>query len=105
MKNRSCPDKIACWDYNAGNCEGCAVGDLILRQKKSIKRLKSELVRYKRALQLERYKQVLHLLTKAFVELKGYKPFEVSQLAKETTILKFLQQAEAHLKELKGDMK
>lgn len=56
MKNRSCPDKIACWDYDAGNCEGCAVGNLILRQKKSIKRLKSELERYKRALRLERYK-------------------------------------------------
>lgn len=43
MKNKSCPDKIACWDYDAGNCDGCAVGDLILRQKKRIKRLKSEI--------------------------------------------------------------
>lgn len=50
MKNRSCPDKIACWDYDANNCEDCAVGNLILRQKKSIKRLKSELEKYKRAL-------------------------------------------------------
>lgn len=50
MKNRSCPDKIACWDYDANNCEGCAVGDLILQQKKTIKHLKSELKRYKRAL-------------------------------------------------------
>lgn len=50
MKNRSCPDKIACWYYDANKCEGCAVGDLILRQKKSIKRLKSELERHKRAL-------------------------------------------------------
>lgn len=99
MKNRSCPDKIACWDYDAGNCEGCAVGDLILRQKKSIKRLKSELKRYKRALQLEHCKQALHLLTKAFVELKGYKPFEVSQLTKETAILEFLQQAEREIEE------
>ena len=50
MKNRNCPNKDACWDYDAGNCDGCAVGNLILRQKKSIKRLKSELERYKRAL-------------------------------------------------------
>lgn len=45
MKNRSCPDKIACYNYDASNCEECAVGDLILRQKKRIKRLKSEIAR------------------------------------------------------------
>ena len=50
MKNKSCPGKIACWDYDASNCEDCAIGNLILRQKKSIKRLKSERERYKRAL-------------------------------------------------------
>lgn len=49
-ENRNCPNKDACWDYEASNCKGCAVGDLIQRQKKSIKRLKSELERYKRAL-------------------------------------------------------
>lgn len=90
MKNRSCPNKDACWDYNASNCEGCVVGDLIQRQKKSIKRLKFE---------LERHKRALLLLAKAFVELKGYQPFEVSQLAKEITVPEFLQQADREIKE------
>ena len=43
--------------------------------------------------------KALYHLAKAFVELKGYEPFEVSQLAKEITIPEFLQKAEREIKE------
>ena len=42
MRNRSCPNRVACFDYNANNCEECPVGDLITKQKKKIKRLQEE---------------------------------------------------------------
>ena len=42
MKNRSCPNRIACHDYDASNCEGCSVGNLIIKQKKKIKGLQAE---------------------------------------------------------------
>lgn len=42
MKNRSCPNRIACHDYDASNCEGCAVGNLIIKLKKKIKGLQAE---------------------------------------------------------------
>lgn len=29
MKNRNCPNKDMCWDYNASNCEGCAISKKI----------------------------------------------------------------------------
>lgn len=41
--------------------------------------------------------RALYLLAKAFVELKGYQPFEVAQLAKEFTIPEFLQQAKCEI--------
>ena len=74
MKNRSCPDKIACWDYDANNCENCAVGNLILRQKKSIKRLKSELEMYKRALRGARDNAV-ELPAKVMINRSSYCAF------------------------------
>lgn len=43
--------------------------------------------------------KALYNLAKAFVELKGYESFEVSQLAKEITIPEFLQKAEHEIKE------
>ena len=42
MKNRGCPNRIACYDYDASNCEGCAVGNLIIKLKKKIKGLQVE---------------------------------------------------------------
>lgn len=42
MKNRSCPNKVMCFDYDASNCEDCAVGTLINKQKAKIRRLKAE---------------------------------------------------------------
>lgn len=42
MKNRNCPNKDACWDYNASNCEGCAVGEKIARLVRQNKKLKAE---------------------------------------------------------------
>ena len=50
--------------------------------------------------ELERHKRALLLLAKAFVELKGYQPFEVSQLAKEITVPEFLQQADREIIEV-----
>lgn len=42
MKNRSCPNKDACWDYDASNCEGCAIGEKIARLVRQNKKLKAE---------------------------------------------------------------
>lgn len=42
MKNRNCPNKDACWDYNASNCEGCAVGQKIEKYVRKIKRLQAD---------------------------------------------------------------
>lgn len=42
MKNRNCPNKDACWDYDASNCEGCAVGQKIEKYVRKIKRLQAE---------------------------------------------------------------
>lgn len=42
MKNRNCPNKDACWDYNASNCEGCAVGQKIEKYVRKIKRLQAK---------------------------------------------------------------
>jgi len=47
MKNKTCPNKTVCYDYNANNCEGCTIGNLIIRQKKRIKRLTAENVALK----------------------------------------------------------
>ena len=42
MKNRNCPNKDACWDYDASNCTGCALGEKFSRLTRQIKQLKSE---------------------------------------------------------------
>ena len=42
MKNRNCPNKDMCWDYNASRCEGCAVGEKIARLARQNKKLKAE---------------------------------------------------------------
>lgn len=42
MKNRNCPNKDMCWDYNASRCEGCAVGEKIARLVRQNKKLKAE---------------------------------------------------------------
>ena len=42
MKNKNCPEKDMCWDYDAGNCEGCALGEKIARLVRQNKKLKAE---------------------------------------------------------------
>lgn len=42
MKNKSCPNKDVCWDYDASNCEGCAIGEKIARLVRQNKKLKAE---------------------------------------------------------------
>lgn len=42
MKNRNCPNKDACWDYDASNCGGCAVGQKFEEYIRKIKRLQAE---------------------------------------------------------------
>lgn len=42
MKNRNCPNKDMCWDYNASRCEGCAIGQKIEKLNRKIKRLQAE---------------------------------------------------------------
>lgn len=49
--------------------------------------------------ELELHKRALYRLAKEFVKIKGYEPFEVSQLVKEITIPEFLQKAEHEIKE------
>ena len=57
MKNRNCPNKDACWDYDASNCEGCAIGEKIarlVRQNKSLKAENAELkARIEKAVELK----------------------------------------------------
>lgn len=43
MKNRNCPEKYFCWDYNASNCDGCVSGEKFKQQARKIKRLKEEI--------------------------------------------------------------
>lgn len=47
MKKRNCPNKDACWDYDASNCEGCAVGQKIEKYVRKIKRLQADKRRIK----------------------------------------------------------
>lgn len=47
MKNRNCPNKDACWDYDASNCEGCAVGQKIEKYVRKIKHLQADKRRIK----------------------------------------------------------
>ena len=47
MKNRICPNKDACWDYDASSCEGCAVGQKIEKYARKIKRLQADKKRLK----------------------------------------------------------
>lgn len=42
MKNKIFPNKISCLDYDASNCDGCAVGDKFIKQRKRIARLEEE---------------------------------------------------------------
>lgn len=42
MKNRNCPNKDMCGDYDASNCEGCAIGEKIARLVRQNKKLKAE---------------------------------------------------------------
>ena len=47
MKNRNCPDKYACWDYDASNCDSCALGEKFTQKARKIKYLKTELAAMK----------------------------------------------------------
>lgn len=42
MKSRNCPNKDMCWDYNASNCDGCAIGEKVDRFARQNKKLKAE---------------------------------------------------------------
>lgn len=43
MRNRNCPEKYFCWDYNASNCDGCVSGEKFKQQAREIKRMKEEI--------------------------------------------------------------
>lgn len=45
MKNRNCPNKDACWDYDVSNCDGCAIGEKIARLVRQNKKLKMQQAR------------------------------------------------------------
>lgn len=42
MKNRRCPARVCCIDYNCNACETCATGNLILKLLGKNKRLKAK---------------------------------------------------------------
>lgn len=42
MKNRNCPNKDVCWDYDASICTGCALGEKFSCLTCQIKQLKSK---------------------------------------------------------------
>lgn len=47
MKYVCCPVKGSCTDYRYNNCNGCAVGEKMVKQKKQITRLKEENMKLK----------------------------------------------------------
>lgn len=47
MKNRSCPARHNCRDYDCGICGDCEIGNTILRIYRKIKRLQDENVKLK----------------------------------------------------------
>lgn len=42
MKNKKCPERKFCFGYSGNYCEGCGVGDEILKLHKRIDRLKKQ---------------------------------------------------------------
>lgn len=42
VKNRKCPNKSCCFDYECSACEICDLGDHILKLHKRIDRLKAK---------------------------------------------------------------
>ena len=42
MKNRKCPSRKACLDYDNGNCQNCVFGEKIIKLHKQIDRLKKQ---------------------------------------------------------------
>lgn len=82
MKNRNCPNKDACWDYFASNCEGCAVGQEIEKRNRKIKRLQAD---KKRIANEERKRAV-----KEFAEKLRDKEFSVKIGAEWCAVVKSL---------------
>ena len=60
MKNRNCPNKDACWDYDASNCQGCAVGQKFEKYVRKVKRLQAD----KKRLKNEIVRECLQILYK-----------------------------------------
>lgn len=42
MRNRRCPSRICCFDYECNACDDCAVGNHILKLHKKIDRLQTK---------------------------------------------------------------
>ena len=42
MKNRKCPSRKACLDYDNGNCQNCVFGEKIITLHRRIDRLKKQ---------------------------------------------------------------
>lgn len=98
MKNKICPDKISCWRYDASNCDGCAVGDKFIRQRKRIARLEEENAALRERLE----KSVDRLKAREKSVCFGT---EWKAVVTDEDIDEVFGVAEARLAELKGEMK
>lgn len=93
MKNRNCPNKDACWDYNASNCEGCAVGEKFSRLTRQIKKLEAENAELKSSLThaneecLKWHERAQNLLKDSGGSISGYEK-KISDLQAENAALR-----------------
>lgn len=72
MKNRRCPNSHACYDFDASNCEDCAVGKFIEKQKRKIDRLTTENERLRAEnAKIDEYKCVIDDISEQCRELEA----------------------------------
>lgn len=107
MKNRNCPNKDMCRDYNASRCGGCTIGEKItriVRQNKKLKAENAELrARLEKAVELPTiYEHISYpYLERMYSEIIYYVIYKENGRIMTEKFGKNKSKAEARLKELK----